>query len=262
MSELTEALVLRRVGDSELTANADSRYEAGTGMFGGWTAAMALRSVIDDPRHLGEPAALTINYVRPVISGNDVLIRAQPVSSGRTIQHWRIEFLDFDDLRLLAQAIAITVTRRPTDGFTEYSVPEAPDPDSLDEAHPPGEFGKRVVIRPVFGVPYLGQETTESLLWVRETSGRPIDAMQLAFLSDAYPPRILYMGKEMRPSVTLTLSVYFHATAKELEAVGDDYILNEANGTRGNDGNAGQQARLWSPQGALLATTEQLCWYQ
>jgi acyl-CoA thioesterase len=262
MSELTEALRLSRVGDGELTTSADPRYEANTGMFGGWTAAVALRSVIDDPRRLGEPAALTVNYLRRVIPGSDVVILVQPVSSGRSIQHWRIEVLDLDERRLVAQAIAITVLRRPTDGFTEYVMPESFDPDSLDEVHPPGEFGKRVLLRPVFGIPYLAQETTGSVLWVRETSGRPVDAVQLAFLSDAYPPRILYMGEEMRPSVTLTLSVYFHATAEELEAVGDDYVLNEATGTRGAEGNAGQQARLWSRQGALLATTEQLCWYQ
>jgi acyl-CoA thioesterase len=44
--------------------------------------------------------------------------------------------------------------------------------------------------------------------------------------------------------------------------VGDDYILNEATGTRAERSVSGQQARLWSPQGALLATTEQLTWFQ
>jgi acyl-CoA thioesterase len=141
-------------------------------------------------------------------------------------------------------------------------MPQVPDPHGLDEVHPPGEFGKRVLVRPVFGIPFLAQQSTRSLLWVREISGRPIDVVQVAFLSDAYPPRILYIGEDMRLSVTLTLSVYFHATVNELEAVGDDYILNQAAGTRGVEGTVGQQARLWSPQGALLATTEQLCWYQ
>jgi acyl-CoA thioesterase len=86
--------------------------------------------------------------------------------------------------------------------------------------------------------------------------------VQLAFLADAYPSRILYIGEDMRLSVTLTLSVYLYAAVSELEAVGDDYILNQAIGSRGVDGTVGQQARLWSPQGVLLATTEQLCWYQ
>jgi acyl-coenzyme A thioesterase PaaI-like protein len=262
MGELTEALALRRVSDDEWIAHADPRYVAINGMFGGWTAAVALRSVVDDPRGLGEPVAITVNYVRALTAGRDVLIRAQPVSDGRSTQHWRIQLFDHEEPQLLAHAMAITAIRRRTDGFTEGSMPEAPDPHSLDKAHPPGEFGKRVLVRPVFGVPFLAQQSTRSLLWVREISGRRIDPVQLAFLSDAYPPRIFYIGEDRRLSVTLTLSVYFHATVDELKTIGDDYILNQAVGTRGVEGTVGQEARLWSPQGALLATTEQLCWYQ
>ena len=52
------------------------------------------------------------------------------------------------------------------------------------------------------------------------------------------------------------------ATADELATVGTDFILNEAVGTRGEQSTSGQQARLWSREGALLATTEQLAWYR
>ena len=75
-------------------------------------------------------------------------------------------------------------------------------------------------------------------------------------------PRSFFWGVGFRPSATLTLSVYFHGTAEEIDAVGDDYLLNEATGTRGEQSTSGQQARLWSRGGALLATTEQLCWYR
>ena len=42
----------------------------------------------------------------------------------------------------------------------------------------------------------------------------------------------------------------------------DDYVLNEAIGTRGAESTSGQQARLWSRSGALLVTTEQLAWFR
>ena len=58
------------------------------------------------------------------------------------------------------------------------------------------------------------------------------------------------------------MSVYFHATADEIAAVGDDYILNEATGTRAEHSTSGQQANLWRSDGTLLITTEQLCWYR
>jgi hypothetical protein len=89
-----------------------------------------------------------------------------------------------------------------------------------------------------------------------------LDHVQLAYLADQYAPRSFFWGAGMRPSATITLSVYFHATADELAAVGTDYVLNDATGTRGEQSTSGQLARLWSRNGALLATTEQLCWYR
>ena len=69
-------------------------------------------------------------------------------------------------------------------------------------------------------------------------------------------------GGRSPTSATPTLSVYFLGTTDEIIAAGDDYVLNEATGTRCEQSTSGQQARLWSRAGALLATTEQLCWYR
>ena len=58
------------------------------------------------------------------------------------------------------------------------------------------------------------------------------------------------------------MSVYFHATAPELAEVGDDVVLSEAFGTRGAESTSEEHVRLWSRQGALLATSIQLAWYR
>jgi hypothetical protein len=97
---------------------------------------------------------------------------------------------------------------------------------------------------------------------VRETSGRTVDHLQLTYLSDARPPRSFYWSDGPRPSATLTLSVYFHATEQELASAGDDDVLSEAFGTRGARSTSEEHLRLWSRQGALLATSEQLAWYR
>ena len=60
----------------------------------------------------------------------------------------------------------------------------------------------------------------------------------------------------------MTMAVHFHGTEEEIAAVGDDYVLTEAIGTRGDRSTSGQQARIWSRAGALLVTTEQLCWFR
>lgn len=75
-------------------------------------------------------------------------------------------------------------------------------------------------------------------------------------------PRDQWVMPDAPEPATLTMSVYFHATADDLAEAGAGYVLNEATGSRGAQNTSGQQARLWSPTGALLATTEQLAWYR
>jgi acyl-CoA thioesterase len=58
------------------------------------------------------------------------------------------------------------------------------------------------------------------------------------------------------------MSIYFLATQEQLSALGDDYILVDAEGTRAEQSTIGSQARLWSRSGQLLATTEQMCWFK
>jgi hypothetical protein len=69
-------------------------------------------------------------------------------------------------------------------------------------------------------------------------------------------------SKGFRPSSTLTLSAYFYASAAELAAIGGDFILSEAVGTRASQSLVGSQLNMWSRAGALLATSEQLCWFK
>ena len=114
----------------------------------------------------------------------------------------------------------------------------------------------------MLGFPPFGQPDSRSVFWVRETSGRPLDAIQLAYLADNFPPRPWSRRKEPGPYSTLTMSVYFHATEAELAAIGDDDVLLEVSASRAESSTVAADARLWSRAGALLATTEQLGWFR
>jgi acyl-CoA thioesterase len=262
MGALEEALAIRVAADGRVLAYADPRYEAMNGMFGGWTAAILVRAVMADPECAGVPSAITVNYVGTVEPGTDVVVRAHVVGASRSVQHWRVELLTAIGERLCAHALLVVTSRRETDGFTQAETPVAADPDTLPAFHPPGPDGKQIMHRTVSGYPPFGRGDTRSLAWVRELSGRAVDVAQVAFLADSYAPRILFVSEGLRMSATMTLSVYFVGAARELDAVGDDYLLTEAVGTRGSDATFGQRAQLWSAAGALIATTEQLCWYR
>jgi acyl-CoA thioesterase len=261
--DLEHALKLSRSAEGIWTAHADPNYEAANGMFGGWTTAVALRAVCEDADGDATPCAITINFVSQIEPGADILIRTRREGGGQSVSYWRSEITTREDDITLATASVVLAARRPTDGHLEIKMPEAPDPATLEVTYPaPGPFGQRAPIRPIVGNPSQDKATTYSTGWVRETSGRTVDHLQLAFLADHRAPRSFFWSDGPRPSATLTLSVYFHATHEELAAVGDDDVLSEAFGTRGAQSTSEEHLRLWSRQGALLATSVQMDWYR
>ena len=203
---------------------------------------------------------MTINFVGSIPAGADVAVEVERVGGGRSIQHWRAVVRNVGESDVLATAMVVLAERRTTDPHVELTMPQAPDPATLEQIHAPPPQGLQTEIRLVSGEYASG--STAGSMWVRDVSGRALDHLHLAYLADQYAPRSFFWGVGLRPSATITMSIYFHATAEEISAVGTDYILNEAVGTRGESSTSGQQARLWSRDGTLLATSEQLCWYR
>ena len=232
-----------------------------TAMFGGWTTAVALRATLASAADDATPSAITVSFVDRVEPGSRVHARSRCMGRSRSVQHWLTELASPDD-RTLAVATVVLTNRRETHGYNQFSMPVAPDPESVDEGRPPGPQGERSNFRPVAGDPGDGLGDTRSSHWVRDTTGRRVDHLQLAFLSDQFAPRPWFRTDEPGLAVTLCMSVYFHATADEIESVGDDFIFSEATGSRGESSTAGLHARHWSRSGVLLATTEELHWYR
>lgn len=252
---------MRRTGPGHWSAHADPNYESTNGMFGGWTTAVALRAVCDDADGEATPSAITINFVNKVASGTDVVIQTRRVGESRSVSYWQSELTVANST--VAVASVVLTSRRDTDGHLEVTMPAAPDPSELEvNFMAPGPCGERTYQRPIVGSPPFNQASTYSTSWVRETSGRSIDHLQLAFLADHRAPRSYFWSDGPRPSATLALSVYFHATADEMVAVGDDDVLSEAFGVLGAQSTSEEHLRLWSRHGALLATSIQMAWYR
>lgn len=263
MGSLDEALALEPAGQHRWKAYADPDHESINAMFGGWTSAVALAAVVASAGDARAPSALTVNYLAAVSPGSTPFIHVEHLGGSRSIDHWRADLRAADGGDLQASASVVLTARRPTEDHDQWSMPDVPGPSSLELFHAPGTQGHQTDIRRMPGADdQYGCGDTRTSAWVRMASGRPIDHLQLAYLADQYAPRSFYWGAGPRPSATITMSVYFHATADELAEAGSAYILNEATGTRGTHATSGQKARLWSPTGALLATTEQLAWYR
>jgi acyl-CoA thioesterase len=263
MGELEAALTLRADGDGVWRGRADPAFEANNGMYGGMTAALLLKAVLSEATREGSAASLNVNFMRVVTPGSDIVIRTRRMGATRSLQTWTAELAVADETCAIASVV--TAQRRDSAGFVQPVMPDVSAPDGIAEFYPPNGFGRRSPVRAVLGGDFtkgspLGR--THSATWVRELSGRPIDAVQIAYLCDNYAPRTLYMDTGMRASSTVIYSVYFLATDAELAAVGDDYTLIDVIGTRAAQAAVGSRANLWSRDGVLLATTEQLCWYR
>lgn len=260
MVSIGESLALRSDGDGRWLAHADPDHQSITGMFGGWTAGILLGAVDQTADGTAAPSAMTVNFLGAITPGDDVVVTVEHLGGGRSIDHWRAEVRPTTGDTVLASALVALTRRRPSEPHLQLRMPDAPDAASLERIYAPSPQGLQSDIRLISGA--YGSGDTRGSMWVRDVSGRPVDHLQLAYFADQYAPRSFFWGEGPRPSATISMSVYFHATADEIAAVDDDYILNEATGTRAEYSTSGQQARLWSRDGTLLATTEQLCWYR
>lgn len=259
MGTISESIEVEALDDGRWLAHADPDHQSITGMFGGWTTAVALGSVLRSSASDADPAALTINFVGSIDPGTDVEIQTTQIGGSRSLEHWSATIQSAESVH--ASALIVLANRRASESHLQPTMPNVVEPSTRERFRAPGPQGEQAEMYPVDEWVY-GSGDTRSAHWLRDANGRPMDHLLLSYLADQYAPRSFFWGVGVRPSATLTMSVYFHATRNELAAVGTDFILNEAIGTRGVESTSGQQARLWSREGSLLATTEQLAWYR
>lgn len=262
MSHLADSLAIETNETGVQRAIADPGYEANTGMFGGWSSALLLKAVLEQPGQQGSASAMTVNFIERVIPGEPLKLESQLLGGSRSLSHWRCDLYREETHQLLATATVVLAHRRETEQACDFSMPVAPPPAALPLFRPPGAFGQNVDTRGLLGGSPFNRPDMRSLSWIREDSGRPVDAVQIAFLSDVYAPRVFHISDGPRPSSTVRLAINFLAGPDEYAAIGDDYILAEVEGTRIEQAHVGSQSRLWSSGGALLATSEQLCWFR
>lgn len=262
MLSFDDALALDARGAGAWRAHAAPDREANTGMYGGWTAALLLKAAIAAAEEGREPVALAAHFISRIEPGRDLSVRSRAIGGGRSVARMRAEIAAGDTDEILAFADVAFAARRTNDSFADMTAPAAPDPETLPEFHPPAPFGRSVLVRPAAGFPPYGRPDARSLFFVRDIAARPLDPLLVAYLADCFPPRILYRSAAPRPSSTLTMSIHFFATPEDYAVVGADYVLSEVVATRAEGSTIGSRLDLWSRSGALLATSEQLCWFR
>jgi acyl-coenzyme A thioesterase PaaI-like protein len=229
-------------------------------LFGGYVVGSMLSTLMREPSCQGTPIAMTTTFLAPAAPG-PMTIATRCLRAARTLAFWQAEVAQGDDEKLCAHSVVTFAERPETARFGWLEMPKAPPPESFPRA----TQGPRMVAsfdrRLVQGTPPSVGDST-SIAWVSEDDGQPVDHARLAMFADLFPPRVYYGVSGLRPSTTVSQSLYFHATRDEIDAVGADFVLQHATGRSGSAGICDLTGSLWRRDGVLLATTEQLCWFR
>lgn len=258
--------------DADLFTGATSpAYWNMVGPFGGTTAAVVLQSVLEHPRLLGTPIALTVNYAAAVAEGA-FEVRATPVRTNRSTQHWTMTISQPgpDGVPAISTtATAVTAARRSTWGDNETPLPDVPAASEVARGKfgtPPPEWLSRYDMRLVRGdIPARWDGSTshsETVLWVRDSEPRALDFASLAAMSDVFFPRVWLRRARHVPAGTVSITTYFHAGAAALAEVEQGWLLARAVGQRYDNGFFDQSAQLWSEAGKLIATSSQIVYFK
>ena len=258
------AIDLADNGIGQYIGHTSPEYANMVGPFGGVTAAAIIRAIERHPDRIGEPVALTVNYLAPVTDGSfDITVRA--ARTNRSNQHWTAEVAQ--EHGLTTTATAVFGVRRDAWSDTEATMPTVPDPESTTHTTLPGPvpWMRNYDMHYADGaVPTEPAESASSTttLWVRQRPARALDFAALSALSDVFYPRVFLRRGRMLPAGTISLTTYFHLDGAELARQGTDYVLASAHAQRFARGYFDQTAQIWGRDATLLATSHQIVYYK
>ena len=264
-------LVQSDIDAGRFTGTTSPDYWNMVGPFGGTTASLVLKAVLQHPDLLGAPIALTVNYAAAIEAG-DFEIHAVPARTNRSTQHWIVQISQIDTNgkpQVNTTATVVTAARRDTWGTTDLPMPKVPTPADVPPygSRPSGvAWFSQYEMRPVSGaIPGTWDgsgDHSETVVWLRDAQPRALDFAALASMSDMFYPRVWLRRTKLVPAGTVSITTYFHADAAQLAEVGTGYLLGRAVGQQFRNGFFDQAAQLWSESGALMATSNQIVYFK
>ncbi|WP_390616478.1 acyl-CoA thioesterase [Maricurvus nonylphenolicus] len=263
--DFDQAIVLAGPQESR-TNQLSPAYNNMVGPFGGVTAATLLKAVMTHSEAVGDPVALTVNYIG-AITASDIIIKPRLIKQNRSNAHWCIDASAEGEAIL--SATLVLANRRETWNSTEIPCPQAPPLEQLSSIPEEQlmEWAKRYDMRFVKGNLFEepvddGGPTSESLAWIADKPYRKLDFLSLTAMCDSFFPRLFIRERTFAPIGTVSLTIHFHASKADLESLPSAWLLAHARAGKYSQGYFDQTGELWSQDGHLLATTSQMVYYK
>ena len=256
---LDEDIALRALGNGAYEGAIDEQWWTPRGPLGGYVMALMQRAIVlsvDDEAR--QPRSLTVSFLRPPQAG-PFTVTALIERSGRSLTT-ASACLEQDGKPL---ALGLATLSTPWSGPLLANAPmpdvEPPGDRSAPPNPPPGAprvpFRELVTMQKRFG-PDLFSGADEALAggWLGLREERPVDALTILILADAWFPAPWPRLPDFAPAPTVEMSVYFRAPLP----VPDSLLLGRFESRLTRDGFFDESGELWAPDGTLVAQSRQL----
>lgn len=260
MTTFEDSLTLSPDGDA-LVATIDPEWSQGRAAFGGLAAALCLRAIerrVAPERTLRSALVQFVAAVEPGPARVEVTLHRE----GKAITQSEARVVQGGVVR------AITLSAHGAPRGSEVKIegataPEHPTPDEMQqfpyvEGIAP-RFTKHFDYR--WGperFPFIGAERASLGGWIRHRTPTAGDSASLAALIDAWPAPVLPMLTGPAPASSVTWMVNVIATVPRRGFAPERWWRFEGEADAADGGYADITGRLWSDDGALVATSRQL----
>lgn len=253
-------IALRAGGEGRFEGRIADGWDTPRGPLGGYVTALVLHGMqlaVAAPER--QPRSLSVHFLRPPVAG-PVTVLATVERAGRSLStvSARME----QEERTIALALAAFSTPWPGPVLDEASMPEvrAPAERGRSEGPSPGDrvpppFTGRLTMQQRFGEPaFSGADRAETGGWLGLTEHRPLDALALAMLADAWYPAPWPRLTALAPAPTVEMTVHFRAPLP----LPDGLVLGRFHTRLVRDGFFEEDGALWAQDGTLAAQSRQL----
>ena len=231
--------------------------------FGGWVAGIAVEAISKRGDSTCPVVSMQMSFLSGVIAGT-VNVETHLLKAGSSTKFWRAEIRQNNIL--VATADLICSNRRQTDINYQIVMPDAPAPHQSVLLSPmPPTTPNWIASYDQFlvkGKPFSVNETPETLMWIKESDGRPVDRKSIVAICDTPMPRSFFVSDGLRMGSTAQMATFILASDEELHQTGSDYMLLRASGASVRNSVIDQRVELWSKNGTILATSNQITFFR
>jgi acyl-CoA thioesterase len=256
---LDEDTALRRTGTGEYEGSIVEHWWTPRGPLGGYVMAIIHRGMelaVDDATR--QPRSLNVYFLRPPHAG-PITVRPVVERVGRslTTASARLE----QDGKLIALGVAAFSAPWPGPELADAPMPAVDPPGARTAVAGDGPRGQRppfmgrLTMQRRFGEPaFSGAAHAETGGWLGLLEERPVDALTLLVLADAWYPAPWPRLKKLTPAPTIDMGVMFRTPLP----LPDSLLLARFHTRLVRDGFFDEQGELWAPDGSLVAQSRQL----